>query len=479
MQKRILVLAVCCFALFAVFSKPMWAKYLPPDADEFTTDKDSPEESDESADDTMPIPTAEKPIEMPKPVVPAPASPEATKTAAVTSTNATTEFSNTWQPPDYSHQDKALGYSETSFAIPNGMQERVRFWTDVYTKYTNDQGLLHDSKYVNLIYETVDLSDISNNSVMTPIQKDRAKKKRVKEAKKTIADRLKNLARVKDASELTGDDLRYWNLFVSIDEKNKFSEAARRGRLRYQAGQKDQFMRGITQSGRYLKQMEAIFREEGLPIELTRLPFVESSFNLNARSKVGASGIWQFMRSAGRLYLRMDDVCDDRNDPLRATRAAARKLRQEFSMLQTWPLTVTGWNHGAAGIRRMTERYQSRELGDLTDQRGHRFGFASANFFASFVAALDVEKNAGKYFGVLATLPEVKGTDVKLEKELPIAQLLKWFNDDIEVAKLYNPHLRATAWTKQFRLHRRDYVRVPTDVVAKVNLDLHGAAASN
>ena len=127
----------------------------------------------------------------------------------------------------------------------------------------------------------------------------------------------------------------------------------------------------------------------------------------------------------------------------------------------------------------MTERYKSKDIAELTDMRGHRFGFASANFFASFLAALEVEKNAGKYFGILPTLSEVKGTDIKLEKELPVSQLLKWFNDDIEVAKLYNPHLRSTAWTKQTRLRRRSYVRVPSDIVAKVNLDLNGAAASN
>lgn len=459
---------VASVGLVGMFSKPMWAKYLPPDTDEFSTDPDD----DNSADDTMPIPTAEKPPEAPKPVVP-PAN------VAAPTNKPSTEFPNMWHPPDYAKQDKALGYTETAFGTPNGMQERVQFWLDIYTKFTNDQGLLHDSKYTSLIYETIDLSDITNNSILNPAQKDKAKHKRVKEAKKMVGERLKNLAKVKDPTTLTGDELRYYKLFDKIDEKNKFTEAARRGRLRYQAGQKDQFMNGITQSGRYLRQMEEIFREEGLPLELTRLPFVESSFNLNARSKVGASGIWQFMRSSGRLYLRMDESVDDRNDPLRATRAAARKLRQEFSMLQTWPLTVTGWNHGAAGIRRMTERYKSRELGELTDMRGHRFGFASANFFASFLAALEAEKNAGKYFGILPTLPEIKGAEIKLEKEISISQILKWFNDDVELAKLYNPHIRPTSWSKKSRLHRRDYVRVPEDIVAKVNLDLGGAAAAN
>src|SRR5262249_2873156 len=158
---------------------------------------------------------------------------------------------------------------------------------------------------LHLIYETLDLSDISADNSLTPKQKDKAKEKRIKEHKKIIANRLKDLAKVKDPSQLAGEDLRFWKLFENVDEKDKFTVASRRGRLRFQAGQREQFQRGIGQSGRYLRQMEAIFKEEGMPIELTRLPFVESSFNLNARSKVGASGIWQFMRSTGRLYLRM------------------------------------------------------------------------------------------------------------------------------------------------------------------------------
>lgn len=484
-------------------SLPMWARYL--ESDDYATGKETnAEDFDPTADDKMPEPTSDAPEKTPvekSPVAvappaptPAPAPPAALATPAplippaavlsplpmltVTPTPQAV-LGGVWQPPDYSHQERALGYVEAAFGVPHGLEDRVHFWMDIYTRYTNDQGLLHDSKYLHLIYETVDLSDITNNPVMTAREKDRAKEKRIKGAKKLVAERLKSLASVKDPSALQGDDLRYWKLFEPIDEKNKFTEAARRGRLRYQAGQRDQFSRGIMQSGRYLRQMEAIFKEEGLPIELTRLPFVESSFNLGARSKVGASGIWQFMRTTGRLYLRMDDVCDERNDPLKATRAAARKFKQDFLMLQSWPLTITGWNHGSAGVRRLVERYKTRDIAELTDVRRGRFKFASANFFASFLAALEVERNAAANFGVLQTLPEVKGEELKLEKELTIGQLVKWFGDDEEKAKMYNPHIRSTSWSKGSKLHKKDFVRLPTELMAKAKLDLDGAAAAN
>lgn len=196
-----------------------------------------------------------------------------------------------WQPTSFAKQENALGWTPEAFSVPKGMEERVQFWKDIYTKYNSNQGLLHDSKYVGLVYEMVDFQDIDLNTTMTGKQREKARKKRVDDRKKDIATRFKRLAVLSGSDGLTGEDLRYWDMFSKIDEPRKFLEAAKKGRLRFQLGQRDVFMRGIYQSGRYIRQMEEIFRQEGLPIELTRLPFVESSFNLRARSRVGASGI--------------------------------------------------------------------------------------------------------------------------------------------------------------------------------------------
>src|SRR5690606_938538 len=192
-----------------------------------------------------------------------------------------------------------------TFSIPKGMEERVQFWMDIYTKYNSNQGLLHDSRYVHLVYERVDFEDIDANTSLTGRQRERARKKRVDARKKDIANRLKRLQTLSSKDGLTGEDLRYWEMFESVDEPRKFAEAAKRGRLRFQLGQRDIFMRGIYQSGRYLRQMEEIFREEGLPIELTRMPFAERSSDLRPRAEVGPSGIWQFMGSTAGMYLRM------------------------------------------------------------------------------------------------------------------------------------------------------------------------------
>jgi membrane-bound lytic murein transglycosylase D len=251
-------------------------------------------------------------------------------------------------------------------------------------------------------------------------------------------------------------------MFSNVQESGKFKEASREGRLRFQLGQKDRFLEGIFHSGRYLKQMEEIFKEQGLPIELTRLPFVESSFNLNARSKVGASGIWQFMRSTGRQYMKIDMVVDERNDPIRATVAAAKKMKQNFNMLGNWPLAVTGYNHGPYGVSRLVKKMGTDNLVELLDVRKGSFGFASASFYASFLAAIEAEKRAEKYFGVVFREKPMTVKKLDLEKNIHSSQLIEIFNKDEQLAKKMNPHLQSYFWRGNVHLKKGHYFNVPT-----------------
>lgn len=366
-----------------------------------------------------------------------------------------------WTPSDYSNQTHALGWTPDVFKVPPAMEERVEFWKDIYTKYTSDQGILHDSKYITIVYEGIDFSDITNNKDLTDKQKEKARRKRVDDKKKEVAQRLKRLQEVKDGSKLEGDDRRYWELLANVDEPKKFIEAAGRKRLRFQLGQRNQFAAGIYMSGRYIHQMEEIFRQEGLPIELTRLPFVESSFNLHARSKVGATGLWQFMRTSARYYMHMDNSADERNDPLRASRAAAKKMRENFEMLHSWPLAITAYNRGASGVRRLVEKLGTTDISEIVDVRKGRFGFAGANFYANFLAAIEVEHNADKYFGVLEVLPELRGADIMMARPQSAKEFMKWFNNDMGMAQLLNPHISESVWRGKTPLQRKQILRVP------------------
>jgi len=379
------------------------------------------------------------------------------------------EKANPWTAPNYTNQEKSLGWTPQAFAVPPAMQERVNFWLDIYTKYSTDQGVLHDSLYVHLVYAPVDFTDIVANVTLTPRQKDKERKNRVDGMKKEIRERLERISKLPTSEGLEGEDLRYWQMFEKVDGgAKKFKEASEKGRLRFQLGQKDRITQGIYQSGRYIAQMEQIFREEGLPVELTRLPFVESSFNLRARSKVGASGIWQFMRFTAKQYMKMSAAVDERNDPLKATRSAAKKLRMNYGMLENWPLAVTGYNHGPSGVARMVKKFKTNNLVEMLDVRNGRFGFASANFYASFLAALEAERNAKQYYGKLTRMPELKGHEIVLDRPLDVNQLVEFFDGDIEKAKQFNPHLLDRAWKGRIQLISKNFIRIPLDKISVV-----------
>jgi membrane-bound lytic murein transglycosylase D len=302
-------------------------------------------------------------------------------------------------------------------AIPEDsrLRRNMEFWLSIYTQYDTTQGVVHDSKYVDIVYEVLP----------------RTGGGRIRAAKDHWREVLFSLHRKEQGKlPLTDEEKSVAEKFSGVDEPAKYLRAAHRKRLRFQLGQKDRFRDGLRYSGRYLKSMEEIFRKAGLPRELTRLPFVESSFNIRARSKVGASGVWQFMRSTAQLFIRVDDAVDERNDPIRATEAAAQLLKLNFESLRTWPLAVTAYNHGRKSLMRAVRRVGTDDLGEIVaNYRGRTFGFASSNFFPSLVAAVVAERDADKYFGpvekdepleyVEAELPDFVGARV-LERFLKL-----------------------------------------------------------
>ena len=179
--------------------------------------------------------------------------------------------------------------------------------------------------------------------------------------------------------------------------------------MRFQLGQSDRFREGLVRSGLWQAHIEQTLADLGLPPELGVLPHVESSFNAAAYSKAGAAGMWQFMRSTGRRYMRIDSAVDDRMDPFRSTEAAAQLLSFNYRLLGTWPLALTAYNHGAEGMRRAKEQVGTDDIVMVVrNYHSPSFGFASRNYYVSFLAALTVDKNPEKYFGPIKREPEAK-----------------------------------------------------------------------
>ena len=279
------------------------------------------------------------------------------------------------------------------FKVPEGLKERAEFWFDIYARYGEAFHIVHHVRYPWIVFKVVDTTEmLQNGKGPLWLRRDRGNKL----AQKTVAEvrsALRKLARRSSYSNLSALEKEIYDKLLPLpgSRKNVFRLAAQS--VRSQLGQKDFFQRGLINSSRYLPYMEEEFRKLGLPAELTRMPFVESSFNEDAYSKVGASGIWQIMPRTGKAYMIVEPAIDERKSPLKATVAAGRLLRSYYRAMESWPLTITSYNHGIGNIHTAIKKARSRDLAEII-ARYHSgdFRFASSNFFTCFVAALYAEK---------------------------------------------------------------------------------------
>jgi membrane-bound lytic murein transglycosylase D len=281
-------------------------------------------------------------------------------------------------------QERQIG---TLFPLPESLKPSVDFWIRVFAKLEGGNGVLHDAEDLSIIYET-----LSN------LPRDKKRRRSLIRRKHTYYQGvLERLARGK-RGELTRDERRVLAMFEGRQTKAAFLKAAEQ--VRFQGGIREAFRAGLVRSGAYLPVIEPIFEAAGLPKALTLLPHVESSFRNDARSRSGAAGLWQFMPSTGRRFLRINRRVDERHDVERATLAASKLLKENYELLGTWPLAITAYNHGAWGMKRAVEQTGTKDIGKIVQRyRGRAFGFASRNFYAEFLAAVHVARNYERYFG--------------------------------------------------------------------------------
>ncbi len=355
-----------------------------------------------------------------------------------------------------------------SFPYPAALRPQVEFWKKIFATYSKYQVVIHDSETMK-IYKVVDFRPLLDEEGLdeATVLQIRQEQSRVKvEQIRTILLKLHQCG--DDCGDLDAEEQRIWNLYRNVDDPDKFRAAAGEGRLRSQVGIRERFKEAIQVSRRYLHAMEEIFRREGVPIELTRLPFIESSFNVGAYSKVGAAGIWQFMPATGRLYkMRVNNVIDDRRDPLVATEAAARLLRENYESLGTWPLAITAYNHGPGGVAEAVDNVGTTDIVQIIRHyRGKRFGFASRNFYPEFLAALQVEKNYEDHFGSLQMAAPLTSDKVHLDCPIPLRTAARFVDADEDDLLLLNPSLGAAVRNGRAAVPYGYHLRVPAGTSA-------------
>jgi membrane-bound lytic murein transglycosylase D len=339
--------------------------------------------------------------------------------------------------------------AESPVPRPPGLERDVQFWIRVYTEINTNSGFIHDDRNLAVVYETLRFSG------NTP---PRERQKIVDEARDRYAAALRRIAAT--SGPLSNDDQRIRDLWGSEGTPSRLLEAT--NSIRFQLGQADRFLEGLVRAGAWEAHIAEVFANQGLPAELAALPHVESSFNPAAYSKVGAAGLWQFMRSTGRRYMRIDNAVDDRMDPFRSTEAAAQLLAYNYRVLGTWPLALTAYNHGAAGMRRARDAVGTDDIERIVrTYKSPSFGFASRNFYVSFLAALEIDSNPDKYFGGFKPLPEIKFREVPVPSFVPITALQRALKVDNDVLRQLNPALRPMVWNGQRHVPKGYRLRLP------------------
>jgi membrane-bound lytic murein transglycosylase D len=336
------------------------------------------------------------------------------------------------------------------FEHPPALERDIRFWIRVYTEVTTDGGLVHDDWNLGVVYEVLHFDPADS-----PAQREH----RVALAKDRYAQLLRRFA-AGDTEDLTPHERRILDAFGEKTTGAEFRDAIQG--IRFQLGQADRFHEGLIRSQLFEKSISKVLAQRGVPAEIGALPHVESSFNPAAYSRVGAAGLWQFMPSTARRYMRVDSLVDERLDPYTSTEAAANLMLYNYRLVGTWPLAVTAYNHGPGGLRRAQDDLGTSDIAVIVKRyQGSTFGFASRNFYVAFLAALEVDRNAEKYFGPMTHLPETQSTVVEVPDYVPIDALAKAFKVDMGALQVLNPALRPPIWNGSRFVPRGYGLRIP------------------
>lgn len=350
-------------------------------------------------------------------------------------------------------------FSEEFFPVDENLQKRVDFWKKIYTEVSTNEGFLHDEDDLTIIFEKIDLKGLS----------DKAKSKKIKAERKRWGEIIESIYK-KNYISLSPEERKIYERIKRFPHR-KLKAMARE--IRFQSGLSDRYYHGLQESYKYLDEIKDEFKKLGLPVELAFLPHVESSFNYKAYSKVGAAGIWQFMGSTARLYkLKKNYLIDERRDPLLSTQAASKLLRDNYKRFKSWPLAITSYNSGPNSLARAIIKTGSRNLSQILESYdGGNFGFASKNFYATFIAASEISKNPQAYFKKIQKRSHPPFEIIKVPKETKISQLAKTYKLALDDLENYNLALRPVVFKRNMSIPKGFLLKIPQGIVANKNIE--------
>lgn len=282
------------------------------------------------------------------------------------------------------------------FKISEYFKPSVKFWFTIYTQFSSNQIVIHDLENVEIVYKLMSFDKIhkSDLNIFTAyhIQKN-ISLENTKEIKNTLNSlATKNFKKLNEKDLAIIQSLRKANVKVPANKKKRyklFKTLAKN--IRYQSGQKDMILQGLYNYQPYKEFIDSQFINFNLPKELLAISFLESSFNTKAFSKAGASGIWQFIKYTGNIFLpKANNNQDYRNNIFLSTIAALHLLKENKQILKRWDLAITAYNSGTKHLIKAKRKYKKTNtlsLEYILENYNHKhLGFASKNYYSEFLA---------------------------------------------------------------------------------------------
>ncbi len=244
------------------------------------------------------------------------------------------------------------------------------------------------------------------------------------------------------------------------------------------AKRKDMFGKMLGLSSYYFPIFEKALNDYNIPTEIKYLTIVESQMNPHAISRVGATGIWQFMFGTGKAYgLKMDNFVDERKDPIQASYAAAAYFRDAFEELGDWLLAIAAYNCGKGNVTRAIDKAGSRDFWEIRQFLPKE----TRNYVPAFIAAVYVMNYSSKHqISQQASSLFAKTDTIHVSKFVSLPMLAKALNVDEEIVYSLNPAYKKKIVNGTEELPRRivmpkvkniDYAGV-YEVLNNTNLDV-------
>ena len=201
---------------------------------------------------------------------------------------------------------------------------------------------------------------------------------------------------------------------------------------------------GMERMGRYQPMIERILKEEGVPLDLIYLSQAESAFEPRALSRAAAKGMWQFISSRGKEYgLRQTWWLDERSDPEKSTRAAARHLKDLYEDFGDWYLAMAAYNSGPFRVKRALDRTKTDNFWALADKKA--LPRETINYVPNILALTIIGKNPDKYGFNVTPAPALETERVPVEKATDLRVIAEAIEVPVEELRALNTHV--LRWT--------------------------------